>query len=135
MNAKTVAYWITTGLLALFYAFSGVGYLSGAMDEAVIGGLGYPAVVVTLLGVWKLLAVPALLAPGLPVLKQWAYAGVFFNLTGAVASHLAAGHGPGGAAPALFALALWAVSYALHAPVRLESAVVTPFSGAPVAAK
>lgn len=135
MNPKNVAYWITTGLLALFYAFSGVGYLSGAMDEAVIGGLGYPAVVVTLLGTWKLLAAPALLAPGLPVLKQWAYAGMFFNLTGGAASHLAAGHGIGGAAPALVVLALWAVSYALHAPVRLSAPVTTPFSGAPVAAK
>ena len=52
--------------------------------------LGYPAYFVTIIGVWKVLGSVALLAPGFPRLKEWAYAGIFFNMTGACASHIAA---------------------------------------------
>ena len=53
--------------------------------------LGYPRYVVTLLGVWKLLGVLAILWPGFPRLKEWAYAGIAFDLSGAAVSHLAVG--------------------------------------------
>ena len=55
--------------------------------------LGYPAYVMTILGVWYVLAGVALLAPRFPRLKEWAYAGLVFTYTGAVASHLAVGDG------------------------------------------
>jgi uncharacterized membrane protein YphA (DoxX/SURF4 family) len=111
MNRNNIVYWTTTGLFVLALAMSGLGDLSGAMDEG-IAHLGYPPILATILGVWKVLGIVALLAPGLPRLKEWAYAGFVFNLTGAAVSHIAAGDGIGGVvAPAvLFTLAMmsWA---------------------------
>ena len=60
----------------------------------IIQHLGYPAYVMTILGVWYFLAGVVLLSPGLPRLKEWTYAGLIFNCTGAAASHLAAGDAP-----------------------------------------
>jgi hypothetical protein len=80
--------------------------------------LGYPAYVAVILGVWKLAAVVPLLAPGLPRVKEWAYAGMFFDLTGAVASHLAVGDGlPAIVAPTIFT-GLVVSSWALGPPTR-----------------
>ena len=86
------AYWSATAVTVFVLLSGGLAYLLRA-DFAVGGvvALGYPAYVVTILGVWKLLAVPALLAPGFDRLKEWAYAGVMFDLTGAAVSHLAVG--------------------------------------------
>lgn len=85
---KQIAYWIFTGLLAAGYAFGGTfDVLQPADMMKQAEKLGYPAYFYTILGVWKLLAVVALLAPGLPRLKEWAYAGILFNLTGAAATH------------------------------------------------
>jgi hypothetical protein len=90
MQPKVIAYWITTSLIGLAFAFGGVMDVIGG-KEMVEGMalLGYPAYFATILGVWKLLAAPAILVPGLPRLKEWAYAGMFFDLTGAAASHAA----------------------------------------------
>lgn len=92
MKMQVVGYWVTTGLVALAFAFGGVMDVMKGKD--VIDGithLGYPIYFATIIGVWKILAVPALLAPGLPRLKEWAYAGIVFDLTGAAASHAASG--------------------------------------------
>jgi hypothetical protein len=62
---------------------------------AVLLHLGYPPYFGTLLGVWKLLGAAALLAPRYPLVKEWAYAGLFFDFTAAMVSHLAAGDGAG----------------------------------------
>jgi hypothetical protein len=89
---RRYAYWSATAVTVFMLLSGGLAYLLGA--EFAVGGvvaLGYPAYVVTILGVWKLLAVPALLVPGFDRLKEWAYAGVMFDLTGAAASHLAVG--------------------------------------------
>jgi heme A synthase len=59
--------------------------MPGTLD--LVNILGYPSYVLIILGAWKLAATAALLAPGVPRLKEWAYAGVFFNMTGAAASH------------------------------------------------
>jgi len=74
--------------------------VGGVMDvlqmsfvRAVIERLGYPDYFLIILGVWKLLGAGAVVAPGLPRLKEWAYAGLIFNMTGALASHLAMGEG------------------------------------------
>lgn len=61
--------------------------------ELIINKLGYPAYFLTLLGVWKLLGVVAVLVPKLPLVKECAYAGFFFAMSGAVYSHLAVGSG------------------------------------------
>ena len=91
MKSASIAYWSTTGLLSLAMLGSGVAYLSGGMDEAMVQHLGYPAHFVTLLGAWKLLVAPGLLAPGFERIKELAYAGLFFTLTGAAWAHLAVG--------------------------------------------
>lgn len=93
MNGRNVAYWAITIILALCI-------LSGGMAEAVhyranvegiVARLGYPLYFLTLVGVWKVLGAVVILLPRLPRLKEWAYAGLFFVVTGAAASHVAAG--------------------------------------------
>jgi len=126
MNAKTIGYWASTGLISLMMLGSGFGYLSGAMNEAMVDHLGYPAHFVMLLGAWKLAVAPALLAPGFAKLKELAYAGLFFTLTGAAWAHVAVGDGIGEIAAPLVALALTMTSFALHRSVRFGAAANVP---------
>lgn len=87
-------YWITTVWLALGMTSTGMVQLLRLPEEAaMIGRLGYPHSLMPLLGIWKLLGVIAVLAPRLPILKEWAYAGFFFAMSGAVYAHLAVGDG------------------------------------------
>jgi DoxX-like family len=87
---KLIWYWIITGLLSFCIFFGG---LTQALQlkETVQGfkPLGYPAYFISLIGVWKMLGVIAILVPGFRLLKEWAYAGIFFTMTGAVISHIA----------------------------------------------
>ena len=86
--AKAILYWLTTGLVALSYLGGGyydIAQPAEAMEAAT--RLKYPNYFFTILGVWKIGAFLVLLAPKLPRLKEWTYAGIFFNLTGAAASH------------------------------------------------
>ncbi len=117
MNTGKIGYWVTTGFFAIALGASGVGYLSGAMTEA-LAGLGYPEHFVALLGTWKVLGAVALLVPALPRVKEWAYAGFFFNLTGAAVAHVATGDVPG-ALPPLVLLGVLAASYVLR-PANLS---------------
>lgn len=125
MNASTVVYWLSTALFSLALGASGAIYLSGAesMREALVVQLGYPAYFMPILGAWKLLGAIALITPasapipGLSRIKDWAYAGFFFNLTGAAASHLLAGHGVGHIVPVLVLGSLYAASFALRPDV------------------
>ena len=92
MKARLIAYWVTTALTAFVFLSGGVADILQPPD--VIKGmtdLGYPVYFVTILGVWKVLGGIAVLAPRLPRLKEWAYAGMFFDLTGASLSHAAHG--------------------------------------------
>src|SRR5262249_18568715 len=114
-----VAYCVTTVLVA---AQALVGGLSEVLQARYVGvtmeHLGYPACVTTILGVWKLAAVVPLLAPRWPRVKEWAYGGMFFDLTGAVASHLAVGDGiPAIVAPTILT-GLVVASWALRSPSR-----------------
>jgi uncharacterized membrane protein YphA (DoxX/SURF4 family) len=92
MRAKPIVYWTTTILVA--FSMSG-GIAQLARVPGVVDGfvrvLGYPAYFVTILGVWKVLGAIAILVPRFPRLKEWAYAGIFFDLTGAAASCAAVG--------------------------------------------
>jgi hypothetical protein len=85
-------YWPATGLFCVVLAFSGVmhGLRLAPMLESMTA-LGYPPYFMTILGTAKLLGVVALLVPGRPLLKEWAYAGFAFNLLGATASHIGVG--------------------------------------------
>ena len=94
MTARTrsISYWVTTAILAFVMLSGGLADVVHQSDAtAGTVALGYPLYFVTILGVWKLLGGIAVLAPRLPRLKEWAYAGAIFDLTGAVFSHAATG--------------------------------------------
>ena len=86
---KKIAYWITTALLC-FCMLGGIGQLF-QVKEVVDGfaSLGYPVYFISIIGFWKVMAIVAVLIPKFPLLKEWAYAGIFFVMTGASASHVA----------------------------------------------
>ena len=87
-----IIYWVATVWLALGMTSTGIVQLIQLPEEvSMIGGLGYPAYFVTIMGTWKILGVIAILIPGFALLKEWAYAGFIFNMTGAIASHLIMG--------------------------------------------
>jgi uncharacterized membrane protein YphA (DoxX/SURF4 family) len=87
---NTVIYWIATIWLALGMSSSGIVQLIHLQEEVdMFSRLGYPAYLLTLLGLWKILGVIALLAPRAVVFKEWAYAGFFFTASGALYSHAA----------------------------------------------
>lgn len=89
-----IIYWIATVWLALGMLSTGIVQLI-KMDEEVkiMTHLGYPLYFLTIIGVWKILGVIAILIPKFPLLKEWTYAGFFFVMSGAVFSHIAAGDG------------------------------------------
>lgn len=119
MRKRNTAYWITTGLGTAILTFGGINEVAHTPRVTeTMAHLGYPAFLPTLLGTWKLLAVAALLAPRLPRLKEWAYAGVFFDVTGAMVSHAVAGDGAAHFAPPLAVLVLLATSWALRPVAR-----------------
>jgi hypothetical protein len=90
-----IIYWIATIWLALGMVSTGVVQLLKMKEEvSMMEHIGYPAYFLTILGVWKILGTVAVLMPKSPLLKEWAYAGFFFAMSGAVFSHLAVGDGP-----------------------------------------
>ena len=112
MNPRVFCYWATTIPLALESLVGGEWDLTHRPYAVqVVMHLGYPAYFLTILGIWKVLAGIALLAPGFARLKEWAYAGVFFAMTGAAASHAARGDYSGLIVPLSFTaltIASWA---------------------------
>ncbi len=85
-----IIYWISTLWLALGMLSIGIVQIIKLPPEAVanVNRLGYPTYFMTILGVWKILGVVAILAPKYPLIKEWAYAGFFFTMSGAVISHI-----------------------------------------------
>ena len=89
---KSIAYWVSTTLIAAAFLFGGaIDAAAQPPTVAFLAHLGYPAYFCTLIGVWKVLGGVVVLVPRLPRLKEWAYAGIFFDLTGAAISHAASG--------------------------------------------
>jgi len=88
-----IIYWVATLWLALGMVSTGIVQLSKMKEEVekITQWLGYPIYFLTILGIWKMLGVVAVLIPKFPVVKEWAYAGFFFAMTGAVFSHIASG--------------------------------------------
>jgi hypothetical protein len=89
---KSVAYWVCTGLVAFFIGSGGLAYALQVPDvvQGVVA-LGFPVHFVVLLGVWKVLGSIAILVPRFPLVKEWAYAGIMFDLTGAASASIATG--------------------------------------------
>ena len=116
---RTIAYWPVTTVVVGECAVGGtMDLLHMAPFYPIMIDLGYPSYLATILGTAKILAALALLAPGLPRLKEWAYAGVMINMTGAIASQVAMHQSLNGLiAPAAFA-GLAIVSWALRPPSR-----------------
>lgn len=87
-----IIYWIATLWLALGMTSTGIVQLLKMKEEAdMMAHLGYPLYFLTILGIWKILGVIAILIPKFPLLKEWAYAGFIFAMSGAVFSHFAVG--------------------------------------------
>ena len=107
-----IIYWISTLWLALGMTSTGIVQLLKVEEEVDrMTHLGYPVYLLTILGVGKILGVVAVLIPKFPLLKEWAYAGFFFNMLGAIFSHLAAGSPMSDIFPPLLLLALTAISW------------------------
>jgi hypothetical protein len=114
-KTNKIIYWISTLWLALGMVSTAFGQVlrwnegQGAVDS--ITHLGYPVYLLTILGVWKILGTVAVLVPKFPLLKEWAYAGFFFAMTGAIFSHIAVGDPVTALIPALLLLGLTMVSW------------------------
>jgi uncharacterized membrane protein len=92
-KAKSIVYWTTTALIAFFIGSGGVAQLFQfwSNPHGIVPLLRYPMYFFAILGFWKVLGAIAILVPSYPRLKEWAYAGIFFDLTGAAASCIAVG--------------------------------------------
>lgn len=120
---KAISYWITTGMI-VFAMFSG-GIAELAHRPETINGmkeLGYPVYFVMIIGFWKLLGSVALVAPGFPRVKEWAYAGIFFNMTGAAVSHVVSGSASWHVVVTLGLAAVTVASWALRPASRTLAA-------------
>jgi uncharacterized membrane protein len=107
-----IIYWIVTALLAFGMLANGLAQIfhaKGFVDIAV--HLGYPLYFLYIIGVWKILGVTAILMPRFKLVKEWAYAGFFFAMSGAVLSHVALGDPIKEIAPSLVLLILVVLSW------------------------
>src|SRR5665213_1647063 len=117
-----IIYWIATIWLALGMVSTGLVQLfkakAGQGGEEMITHLGYPVYLLAILGTWKILGVVAVLIPKFSLLKEWAYAGFFFVMTGAIFSHIAIGDSVYSIFPALLLLILICISWYFRPATR-----------------
>ena len=124
MKGKNIAYWVTTGVVVLLMLSGGIMQVMRRPDAALgIVRLGYPAYFVVVLGAWKVLGSLALVAPKMPLVKEWAYAGFFFDLTGAAISHATMSSSLGNVIAPLFFAGLAIASWAFRPESRRLRAV------------
>ena len=119
MNARTIGYWISLTLFSVAMGFGGVADLM--KNPEIIESmkrLGYPEYLALILGVWKIAGVVVILLPGIGLLKEWAYAGFLFDLTGASVSHAMVQDGPGEVIIPLVILAIGGCSWFLRPDSR-----------------
>jgi len=119
MKAKAVGYWVCTVAIA-FLLLSG-GILQTIRSPTAIAGmthLGYPVHFTMLLGIWKILGAIVILLPGFALVKEWAYAGIFIDFTGASVAHTAAGDGIGNIITPLVLTAIVVASWLLRPASR-----------------
>ncbi|MGN6293798.1 MAG: DoxX family protein [Chitinophagaceae bacterium] len=107
-----IIYWISTIWLALGMVSTGIVQLFRVKkDVDFILQMGYPDYFLTIIGTWKILGAVAVLIPKFTLLKEWAYAGFFFIMSGAVFSHIASGNSMNEIFPAVLLLALTVISW------------------------
>ena len=114
-KTKKITYWVTTIFLAIGMTAGGVQQLLqiGGYNE-IVRALGYPQYLLSILGAWKLLGVMAILIPKSPLLKEWAYAGFFFAMSGAAVSHIVVGQPFAEVIPSLILCVFTITSWALR---------------------
>ncbi len=118
-KVKNIAYWVTTIFGPTSFVVGGTLFLlQHEQPLTQLTALGLPPYMLTILGFWKLAGAVVITAPGLPLLKEWAYAGFFFHLTGAAAAHALHGDPLSAVLQPLIFLALVAASWALRPPNR-----------------
>jgi len=119
-RTRAIVYWVATALLVFELVLGGIwDVLRVPHVRIVFERLGYPTYFLVILGVWKLLGAVAVTIPRFPRLKEWAYAGAVFDLTGAVMSHVASGDIEAGVLAYLVVmLGVTAVSWSLRPPSR-----------------
>jgi uncharacterized membrane protein YphA (DoxX/SURF4 family) len=121
-KTNKIIYWVATIWLALGMVATGIGQFikmkDGQGGANMITHLGYPIYLLTLLGAWKILGVIALLIPKSPLLKEWAYAGFCFLMSGAIFSHIANGDSITTIFPSLLLLVLAIASWYFRPPNR-----------------
>ena len=107
-----IIYWVATVFLAIGMTAGGVQQMLqvGGYNE-IVTQLGYPLYLLSILGVWKILGVITILLPKLPLLKEWAYAGFFFAMSGAFLSHVIVGQAFSEAIPSLILLSVTVLSW------------------------
>ena len=125
IKIKAIGYWTVTAFLVFNVLSGGVAELVQRQDniEGMIR-LGYPLYFMLILGVWKVLGSIALLVPRFPRLKEWAYAGIFFNMTGAAVSHAVSGDASWHVIYTACLAALTLASWALRPPSRTLGVLV-----------
>jgi len=112
IKRNNIIYWVVTGFLAFGMLLQGLAQIfqtKGFVD--ILVHLGYPLYLLYILGIWKILGVIAIISPGFKLLKEWAYAGFFFAMSGAFVSHIASGDSMKEIAPSLVLLILIVVSW------------------------
>ena len=121
-KTSKIIYWIATGWLALGMVSTAAVQLFKAKEGQggadMLTHLGYPVYLLTILGIWKFLGVVAVLIPKSPLLKEWAYAGFFFVMSGAIFSHIAVGDPMKEIFPALLLLILTLISWYFRPGLR-----------------
>lgn len=116
---RKLGYWVTTGFAVLLFGASGAVDFSGMAEAAAdLAHLGYPGYFGKILGTWKMLGAFAIAVPRFARLKEWAYAGMVFDLTGAAASHALRGDGLGSVGFPLLLLVGVVASWALRPDSR-----------------
>jgi DoxX-like family len=139
MKRKMIGYWICTVVIALCIGSGGAAQvLRVPQNVEGLTALGYPLHFIVLLGVWKVLGALTLLAPGLRLVKEWAYAGIFIDLSGAVVASAANGGAAFHVIAPIVLIGILAASWALRPESRRlpdakeGSATPNPASGAPL---
>jgi len=130
LKAKTMLYWASTSLIALETFLGGIvdltrgrtGVVSGPLVTQVVTSLGYPVYILAIVGIFKIPGAVTIVVPGFLRLKEWAYAGIVFELSGAVVSHAACGKWGLSIAP-LSLLCLAIASWALRPASRTLGAL------------